>query len=251
MCDEIKLENILVKTKSRKSTKKCATSKSNKKDSCAVDCCIPDCNPDCCTQSFQRLDKLRTLWLLVQWDQNNLSKYTHNRNGQLILSPYCDVSGNNCGQQQSPGGCCVWGILESAAYLFVNEVSYSDYEVCGKLDQVFGWSVNITTGNLYCYIDIPELGLNTDISRYVLINSSVTNFTIAEKNQLKSIDQLWKLSILAVERVKQNPKTEGNICEITDKCGNRYLIVINRAYAQGEPSSYSNDKFSIVAIKLC
>ena len=53
------IENILVKTKSKKSNKK------SLHNPCNVDCCVPEKTLDCCSLPFQRLDKLRSLWALL------------------------------------------------------------------------------------------------------------------------------------------------------------------------------------------
>lgn len=272
------LEHVLVRTKDRKSNKKCREGKCEVPKPCVVDCCIQDCNPDCCTPGFQRLDKLRTLWMLTQYsptlgsvvvnvtttpgaapgpyvntvtlttssvpgtqDGLNWVSTVYNRAGQLITnaSPL-DVSGN-------------YGTNELAAYSFVNEVRYLNFEECGKLDQVTGWSVDIQTGDLYFYQNLPELGLMTSDSREALLGITSSNFTPQDKQKLSAMEPFWKLSLKAVERVRENPKTEGNICEVKDKCGNRFLIAINRADGQSASSSVCeyNSQYSIVAVKLC
>ena len=64
------------------------------------------------------------------------------------------------------------------------------------------------------------------------------------------MEPFWKLSLKAVERVQGNPKEEGNICEISDKCGNKYLVAINRADGTKSVCTY-NSAYSIVVVKLC
>jgi hypothetical protein len=253
--EEVLLEDALVGTKSRKSHKKCGS----KKDSCNVECCISDCNPDCCTPAFQRLDKLRTVWLLEQYNLpapfsfdgsgNPVDVDTYNRAGQLITdaSPIVEVV------PQQDGYTLTWGSLELAAYAFVNEVRYLNFEECGKLDQVVGWSVDVQTGNLYFYQNLPELGLTTSDSRSAVLNTIPTSLTPYDKRKLAEMEPFWKLSLKAIERVRENPKTEGNICEIKDKCGNRFLVAINRADGQDSGNSICeyNSQYSIVAVKLC
>jgi len=249
------LENALVKAE-RKHTKKC-------KDKCSpkvVDCCVTDCNPDCCTPGFQRLDKLRTSWLFAQssygapinYDVSGNLQYAnnsiYNRAGQLILtvSPISNFVPSVTDNTE-------WGSLELTAYAFVNEVRFLNYEECGKLDQVIGWSVDLQIGNLYFYQNLPDLGLSISDSRAVLLNTAPTDLTPYDKRKLAEMEPFWKLSLKAVERVRENPKTEGNICEIKDKCGNKFLVAINRAVGQSTGNSVCdyNSQFSIVVVKLC
>lgn len=245
------LEHVLVRAKDRKSSKKCRDGKCHEPHPhpkpCEVDCCIPDCNPDCCTAAFQRLDKLRMVWLLTQYNlpvpvSYDVSGYTsdvYNRAGQVITAA-SPIYGN-------------WGNLELTSYAFVNEVRYLNYEECGKLDQVTGWSVDLQTGDLYFYQNLPDLGLSTVDSRAALLNTAPTSLTPYDRRKLQEMEPFWKLSIKAVERVRENPKTEGNICEIKDKCGNRFLVAINRVDGQalGNGVCEYNSQYSIVAVKLC
>lgn len=228
---EISIEDVLCKTKDRKSSKKCYP----KKDACNVDCCITDCNPDCCTAAFQRLDKLRMDWLSTQQGVELYNTSVNTRGAQPV-----DVSG-------------YLGELEQTAAAFVNTVRYLNFEECGKLDQVTGWSVNVQTRNLYFYQDLPELGLNTRVSRAYLLSLNVTTITPIEAKQLSEMESFWKLSLKAVERVRENPKTEGNICEVKDKCGNKFLVAINRTQSQPQGQSICdyNAEYSLVVVKLC
>lgn len=226
---EISIEDVLCETKCRKSSKKCCP----KKDACKVDCCLPDCNPDCCTAAFQRLDKLRNAWLDVQMGSTPAS-FVYNRAAQEV-----DVSGYS-------------GALEKEAAGFVNTVRYLNYEECGKVDQVTGWSVDVQTGDLYFYQNLPELGLSTSDSRATLLNTAPTDLTPLDRRKISEMEPFWKLSLKAVERVRENPKSEGNICEIKDKCGNKFLVAINRVDNQATQSICEyNSKYSVVVVKLC
>lgn len=247
------LEHVLVRAKDRKSSKKCRDAKCHEPHPhphpkpCEVECCIPDCNPDCCTPAFQRLDKLRMIWLLTQYnldvpvsyDGSGFTSTVYNRAGQLITSA-SPISGD-------------WGNLELASYAFVNEVRYLNYEECGKLDQVTGWSVDLQTGDLYFYQNLPDLGLSTADSRAALLLTPASSLSPYDRRKLQEMEPFWKLSIKAVERVRENPKTEGNVCEIKDKCGNRFLVAINRVDGQslGNGVCEYNSQYSIVAVKLC
>jgi hypothetical protein len=263
------LENVLVRARDRKSSKKyrgdrCCAPKHEPKP-CEVECCIPDCNPDCCTAAFQRLDKLRNYWLLAQYGLATsgtalaltIPATVYNRAGSSVTVPVYDTL--TPGQQGEGGN--TWGTNERQAFAFVNTVRYLNYEECGKLDQVNGWSVDLQTGDLYFYQNLPDLGLSTDDSRAYLLNTTPTNLTPYDKRKLQEIEPFWKLSLKAVERVRENPKTEGNICEIKDKCGNRFLVAVNRADGQitqtgaitfsGNSVCDYNSQYSIVVVKLC
>lgn len=242
---EISIEDVLCKTKDRKSSKKTP---------CNVDCCIPDCNPECCTAAFQRLDKLRMDWLLTQQgeyafgftDNSGNTPVVYNRAAVPVpiptTTPAVDPSGTTY----------PLGTLEQTAFGFVNTVRYLNFEECGKLDQVTGWSVDVQYGDLYLYQDLPELGLTTSDSRAYLINLPPQSITTFDSKKLNAMEPFWKLSLKAIERVRENPKTEGNICEIKDKCGNKFLVAINRTGAQSTTSICNyNSKYSIVVVKLC
>jgi hypothetical protein len=219
------IEEALVKTKSRKSHKK------HHKE-CEVECCIPECNPDCCTPAFQRLDKLRNVWL----NANMGVTYTGgvDRAGNSISTPSETLSGNN----------------DTAAYYFVNVVRYLTTEECGKSDQVTGWHVDTQTGSLVMYQTLYDLNLTAGLDRETLLTTTPENLTPVQLRQLKNFEPFWKLSLKAVERVQQNPKEEGNICEIHDKCGNKFLVAINRANGNQSVCDY-NSQYSIVVVRLC
>lgn len=241
---EILVEDFMTKTKDRKSHKK-SHKKSNKdssEDACNVNCCVSDCNPDCCTAAFQRLDKLRELWLESQLKESPPdSVNTRDSKSVAVNINIPGVSPNTA-----------YRVLEQTAAGFVNTVRYLNFEECGKLDQVTGWSVNVSTGNLYFYQDLPELGLDKTTSRAALLGKASNVITHAEKKQLTEMQPFWKLSLKAIERVNENPKTEGNICEVRDKCGNKFLIAINRTDSQENISICDyNSSYSIVAVKLC
>jgi len=264
---EISIEEILGKTTDRKSVKKCKDRcDAPRKESCIVECCVPDCNPECCTPAFQRLDKLRNYWLLAQYGINTVSNvsslaltipgYVYNRAGTSITVPAYNTL------IPAPSDVFVnWKTLERQAYAFVNTVRYLNYEECGKLDQVTGWSVDLQYGNLYFYQDLPDLGLTTSDSRAAFLNTAPGSLSPYDRRKLAEMESFWKLSLKAIERVRENPKTEGNICEIKDKCGNRFLVAINRAEGQisqtntntftGSSVCDYNSNFSIVVVKLC
>jgi hypothetical protein len=186
-------------------------------------------------------------WLLVQNNMLNPPTSVNNRASNNVVVN-ADPSGNIVGQ------------LTQTAMGFVNTVRYLNFEECGKLDQVVGWYVDVQSGNLWFYQDLPELGLvgaagdvptNGD-QRAVFLNTPVDATTPQDRRKLAEMEPFWKLSLRAIERVRENPKTEGNICEVKDKCGNRFLVAINRGLSQNQASVCDyNSTYSIVAVKLC
>ena len=280
-----KCPKYLEKTKSKKSCKKICPSSSSSTSTddarCEVNCCIKECNPNCCTIPFQRLDKLRNQWMNVNmypsFNDKNVDNEDDavNRGANVITPP----SGSNSHatptylQYNNPVAFgdtsgtvdVINGNNEMAAYMFVNIVRYLNFEECGKQDQVLGWSVNVQTGELVMYQNLEDLNITVNTSRANLLSYSVDALTSQMKIQLRNLEPFWKLSLKAIERVGQNPKEEGNICELSDKCGNKYLIAINRATnampvdldgfdaALTSATSVCNytGNYTIVAIKLC
>lgn len=227
-----------------------------------LNCCVPnECNPDCCTPAFQRLDKLRNQWGLISTGFTSTNTYSVDRNGSLITAP-ASISYNNplAYGQATPTTGIITGNNEVQAYYFVNVFRYLNFEACGKRDQVIGWSVNVQTGDLVLYQNLPDLNLTTATSRANLLTYAQTNTTVVIRDQLRNIEGFWKLSLKAVEAVRNDPKEEGNICEIKDKYGNKFLVAINRIqnpvatnqHASNPASSVINfpTQFSIVMVKL-
>jgi hypothetical protein len=244
-CHDCPLEQALVKTKSSKSSKKekkCCASV------CETECCLPDCNPDCCTPAYQRLDKLRTTWVTLNITTAVGSTYSnvYSRAGITANDPN---SNSTFGATASVG---LTGSNTLTAYNFITSERYVNFEACGKADQVLGWWVDTTTGNLELFQDLPELNLYQTDNRAYLDSLSSSTITTVAKQKLYQINVLYKLTLQAIERVGGNPKTEGNICEFTDKCGQKWLLLINRSNG---PSSTSvatvNTQWAVVAVRLC
>ncbi len=269
---EISIDDVLCGAMDKKHHKKSCCPP--KKDDCNVNCCVPDCNPDCCTPAFQRLDKLRVNWQQVQLNEDELVTSVFNRAGSEVTVPTQDnTTPYNSNVATTTN--VFMGNNELASLAFVNQVRYLNYEECGKADQVMGWSVDLQSGELFFYQSLPDLGLTglsaptgssiycTGDDRAVLLNTAPGSLTPYDRRKLQEMEPFWKLSLKAVERVRENPKTEGNICEIKDKCGNRFLVAINRAVGQnGYPNGNTtttqgasvcdyNSRYTIVAVKLC
>jgi hypothetical protein len=258
------LEKAICKTKSRKSDKCCPPSP------CDVPCCVPECEVDCCSLAYQRLDKLRTAWSLIAATGGASSRILPDqavdgsvvgvvaRNGNGVLTPDDTVFGEQT--ESNPivylasgdsGSLTVTTGEENAlyGYLFVNAERYLNFEACGKKDQVVGWYVNTQTGQLQLFQPLPDLNLQTTTTRYALDSIPVISLTTVQKQQLYALNVLYKASIKAIAHVQGNPKTEGNIVHVTDKCGQKWLIAINRAGSADV--CQTNFEWVVVAVPLC
>lgn len=121
------------------------------------------------------------------------------------------------------------------AYNFVQSMRYSMYRdvVCTSADQVIGFYLNPAETQLQVFQDLNNvmsaLGLTyTDTLQYYSTLTS-TGMTNAQKQKLVSLNILNELGLAAIRRVNLNPKTEGNIFEVTDRCCQKWLLVINTA----------------------
>ena len=255
------IEKHLVKTASKKSYKKHTP--------CNVECCIPEIELDCCSIPYQRLDKLRTQWSLLAVSGGSILSSASD--GSTITNVYnragSEVTLPLTGAQVTPS-IAIWPagqteissyesgavtpILNNAylSYIFTNVERYLPFEACGKLDQVTGWVVDTSIGELELFQSIPELNLPISATRANLINTSEETLSSIERSQLKSLNVLYKASLKAIELIGGNPKTEGNIVTVTDKCGNHWLIAINSA-TNAKSICEVNTEFTFVGTILC
>jgi hypothetical protein len=133
-------------------------------------------------------------------------------------------------------------------YYFVNEFAYGPYEPGCHNDQVYGWYTDLSTGELQLFT--PTDGVPTNATRNCLYNQDTLSST--QKSQLKVLNRLYKLSKSAVKEINGIPSQEGNIVEVCDCKGQRWLLYIDTAAAQnGSPLQRCNTQFAIVATKLC
>jgi hypothetical protein len=233
-CDSCPLEKALAKTTSGKSSKK-------------EKCCVSDCEVDCCSAAFLRLDKLREGWALVASTGNTIlpdnTNNVYNRAGDVVSNPdfalYTGVNGIPLVELNN----AYYG------YLFVNTLRYVNFEAYGKLDQVLGWVVDTSTGNLELFQALPDLNLVITDYRATLDAIPSSTITSVQKHKLRNLNVLYKVSLEAIERVAANPKTEGNVCEFTDKCGQRWLLAINRANGNESVADQAT-QFVVVAVPL-
>jgi hypothetical protein len=268
-CSSSSSSSNTVSTKSRKSNGKCCPP-----SPCDVKCCLPDKCLDCCTPAYQRLDKLRKAWstiaatggltnfLPLASDDCVVINNVATRGGASIDVPTGSLFEQGSSSPSDNNGieianCATSGAgiqveLDNAyyAYLFVNTHRYLNFESCGKLDQVVGWLVDTSVGQLELFQSLPDLNLLVSDNRQWLLDQAVANLSSTGKAKLYALNVLYKVSLKAIEAVSQNPKEEGNIVAVTDKCGQKWLVAINRA--NGDQSVCDvNTQYAVVAIPLC
>lgn len=262
------------KSHSRKCKEPCQSSSSSS-------CCSEQCL-DCCTSQYQRLNRFASFVAteqLLHAGETGANVYgvaantnattssdsdaIFNRSGALIPPP--NTTGGtaaNPGAYANEVGCSASGDLNLptdldqngysvayAAYWFVNEFSYGPYEPGCHNDQVYGWFVNLQSGELQLFTMID--GVPTNATRACL-SADTSTLSSAQKKQLKLLNKLFKLSKSAVKEVNGIPSNEGNIVEVCDCKGDKWLLYVNTADNQnGSPLSTSNYEFAVVATKLC
>ena len=236
------------KSGSRKCKKPCQSSSSS---SCCTEQCL-----DCCTPQFQRLSVVKNLVANAQiYDNWDFPTNVTNRCGLPILHP--DVSG----AYNTENGCT--GTVEpvelndgdhevaNLAYYFVNEFAYGPYEPGCHSDQVYGWYVNVESGELQLFMQYE--GVPTNATRSCVTAQACSPTQCAStKKQLKVLNKLFKLSKSAVKEINGIPSQEGNIVEVCDCKGEKWLLYIDTANSQSlSPLATCNYEFAVVATKLC
>ena len=140
--------------------------------------------------------------------------------------------------------------VAAAGYYFVNEMAYGPYEPGCHNDQVYGWYTNLSTGELQLFMQMD--GVPTNATRACLSSDLAAGMTSTQKRQLKLLNKLYKLSKSAVKEVNGIPSQEGNIVQVCDCKGEKWLLYVNTASLQnGSPLSTCNYQFAVVATKLC
>ena len=242
-CDNCSNEE-LVKTKTKKSYKK--------ESVCDVNCKVDEKEANCCSIPYQRLEKLRNGYSFIsstgykiilndeEGDEDQTPCARKYRNGHKICNPHFLRDEDDQEYYRNT----------VYAYYFVNSHRYLNFESCGKQDQVVGWYVDTSCGQLKLFQNLPELNLTTNTSRKCLLNKTEEDLTSVEKNQLHNMNIFYKLALKAIEKVGQNPKEEGNIVEVHDKSGNKWLVNINRAKGTEDVCDF-NSKYVVVGIQRC
>lgn len=278
MTKSLNTSSVVSRSKDRKCKKPCQSSSSST-------CCTEQCL-DCCSSQYQRLSRFASLVANNQvlyagetdanaWGVNQNTASTTvttpnailNRCGALIphagntTAPTATTAGDayaneigcsgGVGDSNTPQDLTVAGFqVALAAYQFVNEFSYGPYEPGCHNDQVYGWYVDLSTGELQLFTQMD--GVPTNATRACLSADLSSTLTSTQKRQLKVLNKLYKLSKSAVKEVNGIPPQEGKIVEVCDCKGERWLLYVNTANAQnGSPLSNCNYQFAVVATKLC
>lgn len=236
--------------------------KKSRDSSSSSDCCVSDQVLDCCTSQYQRLNRLLTLQSVPNSFTLNYNDSTaavtsgaFYRSGVVIPTPTVGgtgayVSGTAVPFVGTGSGASGANGTQNAynAYYWVNTVRYLPFEPSCKNDQVWGWYVNTATGQLQLFQETD--GVNTNVVRGDLIIVNYETMTPQSKKQLKLLNKLFKLSLKAVKEVKAMPKTEGSVVQVTDKCGQKWLLAVNFAQTFDNNVLANDQAYVVVACKL-
>lgn len=256
MTKSLSTSSMVSSASGKKCKKPCQSSSSS--SSCCTEQCI-----DCCSSQYQRLAEVRNMVAANQvsdsWDVNVGAV---NRCGINILPPSVGATGATGAYDGETGCTGNNGIapnpvslndgstqVANLAYYFVNQFAYGPYEPGCHNDQVWGWYVDIESGELQLFT--PTEGVPTNATRACLVASGAVGSS--QTKQLKVLNKLYRLSKSAIKEVNGIPSQEGNIVEVCDCKGDRWLLYVNTAAAQGgaSPLATCNYEFAIVATKLC
>lgn len=260
---KLECSTLVTKTKDRKSSnqKKCKKPcQSSSSSSCCTDQCL-----DCCSTQFVRLNRFATYVTdAIMWNEFAVNENANNRCGEAILMPnaleFGDGNSGPPGAYYAETGCSGASgdsnlpvnlgdeEVSNAAYYYVNQFAYGPYEPGCHNDQVMGWYVNLQSGELQLFTEYEGVPVNA--TRACL--SANISPTSTQRKQLKVLNSLFKLSKSAVKMVNGIPSEEGNIVEVCDCRGGRWLVYINVSAYDAEANALScNYEFAVVACKLC
>ncbi len=244
-------------------------------------CCNPEQQLDCCTPQYQRLSGLRGWlnrpevfavgYLVAELPIPLPTGPLQNTNGVVIPLPnnIAGPTGTNYPDGTYPNGAYyditnavsygpnytivnpqypvnLWPLMNAfSTYFWVNTLRYSTYDPSCQVDQVWGWYVDISTGNLQLYQETDDVPTNV-----IRLNTMNTNCQPYQKRQTKVLNNLFKLSLKAIKAVGGIPKKEGNIIKISDRCGQEWLLLINLARTYNVNFLAKSSQYVIVACKL-
>ena len=256
----------MAKSKTSKHTgseTKCKKSRDSSSSS-SSECCVSDQDLDCCTVQYQRLNRLLTLQSIPNSFSVNYNNVDSNasgayyRSGIVVPQPVTTsggaynpaVSANTVSFSGTGAGATGAAGTQNAynAYYWVNSVRYLSFEPSCKNDQVWGWYLDTINGQLQLFQETD--GVPTNATRYDLLNVQNAQMQPVQKKQLKLLNKLFKLSLKAVKEVRAMPKTEGNIVQVTDKCGQKWLLAINFAQTYDNNVLGNEQQYVVVACKL-
>lgn len=232
----------------------------------SVDPCACVESLDCCNLAHQRLSKLQAVFTNSAATSSYSSNYTietdtpststfynldlMTRDGNTVTVPTSefftasDYTGSNIVGffdigttsgvtiNAQPIVNSVFYVNAALAYGFIQSMRYAMYRdvVCDSQDQVLGFFIN-TNRELQVLQDLSSplspFGLTyTDTLQYYDSKLS-SNMTVQDKNKLAALNTLYDMGLQLIMRVNFNPKTEGDILEVSDRCGQRYIALIN------------------------
>ncbi len=232
------------------------------------DCCKCTEVSDCCTSQFKRLQLLLSHWSAVAMGNSELhsvlmvdpsglhthtvdpcGNHTHSYNADL--SGNTDTSGQHIHNINSNGlhrhtftrlvrnpvtrdGAVV--NVPSSINTDTNAITAFNFiwshrnlliEKCGK-NQVWGWVVDFSDGDLELLQDMDGVSYTESKTRQEIYDTSCNSLTLADKKAKSVLDRLYSMS-QEVVRCNKYPDTEGNVVEVTDRCGQKWLVAVNLA----------------------
>lgn len=217
--------------------KKCCESVSTSSTSCSSVCdnaensnkCTEVSN--CCTPQYQRLQKIVNQWSLTNtaedWD-DIYEEDVYDRQGNRY--DYEDwtcamYSDSEVDDDDLSGNLMV-------SWAFVTSHRYCKFEK-NKKDQVWGWYVNGKNGDLV-FMQETE-GVSTCMGRQRIYSKPCSELTLTEKKAKSVFDRFYNMSVNVINHNKY-PSTEGNILEVSDSCGQKWLVAMN--FADGLQGHY-------------
>ena len=230
------LDSLLVKSKCKQSLSSASCSSSSSASSCSSSNCPSEeescckCPPqlECCTPQYLRLSKLSSAYLLAMMGANLSYAAAIRRDG---------TEGENSGV----------GSHVVVARRFVDAARYLNMEHC-KEDQVWGWTVNLNTGDLSFLQDMEHV--NTEDSRSTLLGTAVESLTLNQRKALKVMNNFYKMTEHAAKCLNY-PRTEGVMVQATDKCGQKWLLLVNRQSGRNDGNILDNvGELVVVGAKL-
>ena len=230
------LDSLLVKSKCKQSLSSASCSSSSSASSCSSSNCPSEeescckCPPqlECCTPQYLRLSKLSSAYLLAMMGANLSYAAAIRRDG---------TAGENSGV----------GSHVVVARRFVDAARYLNMEHC-KEDQVWGWTVNLNTGDLSFLQDMEHV--NTEDSRSTLLGTAVESLTLNQRKALKVMNNFYKMTEHAAKCLNY-PRTEGVMVQATDKCGQKWLLLVNRQSGRNDGNILDNvGELVVVGAKL-
>jgi hypothetical protein len=230
-----------------------------------IDPCACETSMDCCSLPYQRLDKLRSVYSALSSSALKNEEYEttifpsgvgssfnsiYTRGGTAVQVPNVILFAQNTSvpatdlvgffPTYTSSNTNAVPVVDSinysnaaSAYNFVQTMRYNMYRdvVCTAADQVIGWFVNPTGRILQVFQDLngPLYSLGLTYSDTLQYYDSLSFPSNKEKQKLASLNILFDISIDALRKINLNPKTEGNIMTLCDRCGQEWMIVINTA----------------------